>query len=180
MDDRLQQMIHKEEIRDLMARYARAVDRMDMDLLRDVYHPDAYVDHGDYKGHIDGLIDFVINRVGNAPQVMHFLGQCHIEFAAADVALVETYFMTAHTLGPEAQAAYGVQGSDGSLQLSMFGRYVDCVEQRDGNWRIAQRDTVIESTRVLTGAVLPVKPDWAHHRRDREDPVYRRRNEAGL
>ncbi|MCG3753996.1 nuclear transport factor 2 family protein [Amycolatopsis sp. Poz14] len=180
MDDRLRQLLDREEIRGLMARYARAVDRMDTAALREVYHPDAYDDHGDYQGGLDGLIGYVTERIGGVPQVMHFLGQCHIEFAASDVALVETYFMTAHTLGPEAQAAYGVQDSGGAVQISMFGRYVDRTERRDGVWRIAQRDTVFEATRVFTGVVPPIKPDWALHRRDQDDPVYRRRQEVGL
>lgn len=180
MDDRIRRLIDKDDIRDLMARYARAVDRMDMELLREVYHPDAYDDHGDYEGDVDGLVDFVVERVGGAPQVMHFLGQSHVEFAAADVAVVETYFMTAHTLGPAAQAAYGVAGGDGSVQLSMFGRYVDRVERREGPWRIARRETVFEATRVVTGAVPPIKPDWVHHRRDHDDPIFLCRREAGL
>ncbi|UKD57661.1 nuclear transport factor 2 family protein [Amycolatopsis sp. FU40] len=180
MDDRIQQLLDREEIRGLMARYARAVDRMDTAALREVYHPDAYDDHGDYQGDVDGLIGYVTDRVGDIPQVMHFLGQCHIEFASPDIALAETYFMTAHTLGPQAQAAYGVQNGTGTVQISMFGRYVDRAERRDGHWRIAHRDTVFEATRLFTGTVPPIKPDWAQHRRDQQDPVYRRRHEAGL
>nr|WP_255426520.1 nuclear transport factor 2 family protein [Pseudonocardia sp. C8] len=163
-----------------MARYARAVDRNDMDLLREVYHPDAYDDHGDYKGDLEGLVGFVTDRVGDVPQVMHFLGQCHVELAGPDVAVVETHFMTAHTLGPEAQAAYGITDGAGSLQLSMFGRYVDRVERRLGRWRIAVRDTVFEATRLFTGTVPPINPEWARFRRDHDDPIFRRRREAGL
>ena len=181
MDDRIRQLTDRDEIRDLMARYARAVDRNDMDLLREVYHPDAYDDHGDYRGDLEGLVGYVTEKVGGAPQVMHFLGQILVEFGGPDVAVVETYFMTAHTLGPEASAAYGVEdGGAGPLQLSMFGRYVDRVERRDGVWRIARRDTVFESTRVFTDAVPPIKPEWAQLRRDADDPIYRRRREAGV
>lgn len=180
MDDRVQQLIDREEIRELMARYARAVDRLDLEALRDVYHPDADDDHGDYCGDVDGLLEYVRTRTGGAPQVMHFLGQCLIEFASTDVAVAETYFMTAHTLDPEAQRQYGAGGGDGSVQLSMFGRYVDRVERREGAWKIARRVVVFESTRVFTGAVPPIKSEWAQHRRDDNDPVYRARAGVGI
>ena len=55
LDDKLQRLIDKDEIRDLISRYARGVDRADWDLVRDTYHPDATDDHGDYKGEWEGL-----------------------------------------------------------------------------------------------------------------------------
>ena len=44
----MQQIIDREEIRDLMMRYARGVDRGDWETVRAVYHPDARDDHGDF------------------------------------------------------------------------------------------------------------------------------------
>lgn len=179
MNDKLQRLIDKDEIRDLMSRYARGVDRGDWDLVRDTYHTDATDDHGDYKGDIDGFIRFAKNRTGGASQVMHFLGECLIEFAGDDAAVVETYFFTAHTLGPEAQKQYRVSG-DSSVQLTQYGRYVDLVERRDGVWRTARRTVVFEATRLAVGEVPPLKPNWASQRRDREDPIYQTRAAAGL
>lgn len=180
MSDALQRLIDKDQIRDLMARYARGVDRADWDAVRATYHTDAYDDHGDYKGGIDGFIDFARSRTGGATQVMHFLGECLIEFAGADVAIVETYFFTAHTLGPEAQRQYGASAEAGPVQLSHYGRYADRVERRDGVWRIAQRIVIFETTRLALGEVPPIKPSWATHRRDMSDPIFRLRAEAGL
>jgi hypothetical protein len=176
--DELRQLLDRERIRDLMARYARAVDRFDLAALRTVYHPDAVDDHGGYRGGVEGLLGYVAEQTHRMPQVMHFLGQCVIEFAAADVAVCETYFMTAHTLGP-GQRMYGVGGS-GPVQMSMFGRYVDRVERRDGEWKIAERVVVFESTRLFTDEVPPIDPSWAALRRDRDDPIYRLREQAGL
>lgn len=180
MSDALQRLVDKDEIRDLMARYARGVDRGDWEGLRATYHPDAYDDHGDYKGGIDGFITYARERIGGAPQVMHFLGSSLIEFAGRDVAVVETYFFTAHTLGPEAQKAYGAEASGAPVQISQYGRYVDRVERRNGEWRTARRIVVFESTRLAIGEVPPLKPTWAHHHRDQNDPIFRVRAEAGL
>jgi len=46
MSDALQRLVDKDQIRDLMSRYARGVDRGDWDLVRDTYHTDATDDHG--------------------------------------------------------------------------------------------------------------------------------------
>ena len=176
----LQRLLDKDEIRDLMSRYARGVDRADWGAVRDTYHHDAYDDHGDYKGGIDGFIEFAKSRTGGATQVMHFLGECLIEFAAPDVAIAETYFFTAHTLGPEAQRQYGASAGGGPVQLSHYGRYADRVQRRDGVWRIAHRIVIFETTRLSLGEVPPIKPGWATHRRDASDPIFRLRAEAGL
>ena len=180
MSDGLQKLIDREEIRDLMARYARGVDRDDWDLVREVYHPDAHDDHGDYKGGVDGFIEFGRSRTGGATQCMHFLGNCLISFARKDVAVVETYFFTAHTLGPKAQKEYGT-ATGGSVQLSSYGRYADRVERRNnGPWRIAKRIVIFEANRVATNEVPPIKADWAHHKRDKSDPIYGMLKDAGL
>ena len=180
MTEAWQRLIDKDEIRDLMARYARGVDRGDWEAVRATYHTDAYDDHADYKGDIDGFIAFGKSRTGGATQVMHFLGQCLIEFAARDVAVVETYFFTAHTLGPEAQRQYVAQSDGGAVQLSQFGRYVDRVERREGAWRTAHRTVVFEATRLALRDTLPLKDDWAKLQRNGDDPIFRLRAAAGL
>lgn len=180
MENALQRLLDKDEIRDLMARYARGVDRGDWDAVRDVYHPDAHDDHGDYKGGLDGFIAFGSSRTGGATQVMHFLGECLIEFASTDVAIVETYFFTAHSLGPEGQEEYAVGDGTSPVQISQYGRYVDRIERRDGPWRIANRIVIFEATRLVVGVQPSLKPEWAQQRRDNNDPIYRMRAEAGL
>lgn len=180
MQEALQRLIDREEIRDLMARYARSVDRADWDAVRGIYHEDAHDDHGDYKGDVDGLIEFIRERNGLLSQSVHFLGNCLIEFAGPDVAIVETYFITAHTLGAKAQTAYGAGDGSQPVQLSQFGRYIDRVERRDGPWRIADRIVVFEATRLLRNDIPPLKPEWAQLRRDQNDPIFRMRAEVGL
>ncbi|MEU6561503.1 nuclear transport factor 2 family protein [Nocardia nova] len=170
----LQRLADTLEIQALQARYARAVDRLDMDLLREVYHPDAYDDHGDYKGGVDGLLAYVEQRTGSALQVMHFLGQTLIDFASPQAAACETYFMTAHTLDASLREAFGASPGPDPVQISMYGRYVDRVEKRDGQWRIARRTCVFESTRLFTDKYPPIKPDWAQlSRGDGKDPIFR-------
>ncbi len=180
MEMNVQQLVDREEIRDLMARYARGVDRADWDAVRAVYHKDAFDDHGDFKGDVEGFIAFARARVGPLPQCMHFLGNCLIEFASDSVAAVETYFMTAHTLDALGQKAYGAGDGSEPVQLSSYGRYVDRVERRGGPWLIAHRVVVFEATRVHVGTAPPIKPEWAQLRRGSDDPVYKLRDELGI
>jgi len=180
MNDALQRLIDKDEIRDVMARYCRGVDRGDWEAVRATYHTDAYDDHGDYKGDIDGFIEFAQSRTGGATQVMHFLGECLIEFATKDVAVAETYFFTAHTLGAEAQRQYRTGGRDGPVQLSHYGRYADRMERRDGVWRIAHRICIFETTRLALGEVPSLGATWAKFSRSKNDPIFKLRAEVGI
>lgn len=180
MELTLQRLIDREQIRDVMARYARGVDRADWDSVRATYHDDAFDDHGDYKGDIGGFIDFARGRAGKLAQCMHFLGNSLIEFASDDLAAVETYFFTAHTLDAEGQRAYGAGDGSKPVQLSSYGRYVDRFERRGDVWRVAHRIVVFEANRVHAGDAPPLKPDWAQLRRDDGDPIFQLRAELGL
>ena len=180
MELTLQRLIDREQIRDVMARYARGVDRADWDAVRETYHEDAFDDHGDYKGPLEGFIDFARTRAGALPQCMHFLGNCLIEFASDDTAVVETYFFTAHTLDAQGQRAYGAGDGTEPAQLSAYGRYVDRFERRAGEWRIAHRFVVFEANRVHVGNAPPLKPEWTQLHRNSSDPIFKMRAELGL
>tara|TARA_Y100001960_G_scaffold124743_1_gene132983 strand:+ start:232 stop:1047 length:816 start_codon:yes stop_codon:yes gene_type:complete len=170
----------QDEIQNVMARYARAVDRGNWEGIRDVYHPDAQDDHGDYKGNLDGLVAYIRERNGLLTQSIHFLGNCMIEFAGSDVAIVETYFITSHTMDEEAQAAYGTGDGLNPIQFCQFGRYVDRMERRKGEWRIADRICVFESTRIQRDDIPLLKSNWATPKRDNTDPIFEMRAKAGL
>ena len=49
-------LLAKEEIREVILRYARGIDRMDFDLVSACYHPDAYDDHGTFQGNVPDFI----------------------------------------------------------------------------------------------------------------------------
>lgn len=132
-------LIDREAIRDAMARYARAVDRGDWDGVRAAYHADGHDDHGGYKGGVDGLIVYLQRLLADATNGTHFLGNCLIEFADDDLAVVETYFIS-ERLGP----ADGGSETDRRCRLG-WGRYLDRFERRDGAWRVARRIVVMDA-----------------------------------
>jgi SnoaL-like domain len=47
---RVARMLDHHEIREVLLRYCRGIDRRDYDLVRSCYHPDATDDHGDFRG----------------------------------------------------------------------------------------------------------------------------------
>ena len=60
LDSKIQEILDKESIRELVYTYCRAADRHDNKLMRSLYHEDAYDDHGSFfKGKAMEFIDLL-------------------------------------------------------------------------------------------------------------------------
>ena len=113
----------REAIRDLLARYSRALDWLDDQQLDGVFFDDAHIDYGFFKG--TGK-DF-------KPVVMQ------IELSTG-----RRWHMGAHVMSYG--IAIGAQteaGSDGAELPLFMGYYLDRVEKRGGKWAIARRKYVL-------------------------------------
>lgn len=161
--DRLQAILDKDAIRDVLMRYARGIDRGDFELVRSAFHPDAVEVHGDFEGPSHQWIDQLGEGRPGAKQ--HSLGHSLIDLAG-DAADVETYVTAVRMQGPE---------DGGPRYVLLHGRYLDRFERRDGVWRIARRTAVLDvtwettSAREWSGAAAFVSGG-----RYPDDPVYRR------
>ncbi|MBM3490851.1 MAG: nuclear transport factor 2 family protein [Alphaproteobacteria bacterium] len=182
MQDALARLVDRAAIHDLLSRYCRGVDRKDWPAVRACFHPDAYDDHAEYKGNVDGFIAWVTRRHQHVPQSMHFLGNCLIEFASSDLAAVETYFLALQRLGADAGPALSMidGGGKGAVDVTVVGRYIDRMERRQGEWRIARRTVTFDVIRTAPAAGPELKPDWAQTTRDGNDPVFANRRAVGL
>lgn len=125
----------REAIRAVLAAYARGVDRRDWDLVRRCYHPGATDHHGVVVGTVDDLVEHMA-------AALPYAGTAHYELDARieledDVAYVESSSIAFHWHAP------GTDGRD----LWMAVRYLDRFECRDGDWRIANRRTVLDWAR---------------------------------
>jgi hypothetical protein len=169
-DPSLQRLTDRSEIHDVLARYARAVDRGLWDDLWLVYHADAYDDHVEYRGDIPGLIVWLKDRFSGVEGSTHFLGNCLIEFAGRDRALVETYFVSTRLAGPADDT--NADAGDALCRQSR-GRYLDRFERRDAGWRIAHRQVVLDSrfTFLARGGMRDGSGVWGQ--RDASDPLHR-------
>ena len=130
---RLELALARDEIRAVLARYARGVDRADAALLKSRHHPDAIEAHVcNYTGNAHEYVDGAVPRIRQMGAMQHLLGSTHIDFDG-EVAHVETYVWTF------------ARFADGTRSLDTFtgGRLVDRFERRGGDWLIAHRRTVL-------------------------------------
>lgn len=167
----LQRLFDRAAIQDVLRRYARGVDRGDWALLRSTYHLDAYDDHVEYKGDINGLVAWLEKRFADVDNSQHFLGNCLVEFAGPDVALVETYFAS-RRLCPQVDGEREAAEPSDAICRQAWGRYVDRFERRNHQWRVAHRTVVVDArfTSLVKGGNRNGDANWG--RRDRGDPLY--------
>ncbi len=134
----LETLIARQQIADVIYRYARGIDRLDFDLVRSCYHPDAYDDHGSFSGDVEGFIAAAKSFLSRWTATQHFMGNMLIE-VDGDKARAETYAVAYHRR----------EDADGNGKDDIMGiRYVDRFEQREGGWKIAYRVVANEWRRV--------------------------------
>ena len=155
MQARLERALATQEIRDVLARYARGVDRADGALLKSCYHADAVEEHGgNYVGNAFAYVDGAIERIRGMGAMQHLLGTSYIEFDG-DTAWVETYLWTFLRISSEGRGTDTFTG----------GRLFDRFERRGGEWKIAHRRTIFDWNRDVpssegwcTGLFDPSRP----------------------
>ena len=163
----LQELIDRAEIHDVLMRHSRGVDRCDFELIRSCYHPDAVADYPEdvYQGNVNGFIKFAKKELPTFERTNHFLGNVLIELDG-DVAHSETYCIANN----KSTAAH----KWGDAYLTLWVRYVDRFERRDGVWRIAHRKLVIDFQRKdEAGGWFKLPPEQLG-RRDGTDPAQQR------
>jgi hypothetical protein len=155
----------KQEITEVLHRYARAVDRKDFDTVAECYFEDAIDNHGGYVGKVDGLIEDMKVRHKTIDSSLHFITNVLID-QHEDVAEAESYclcFLRQQPSGPDERP----------ILVTIKCRYIDRFEKRDGTWRIADRIVVFDET--LQQEVNNVLDEsWVISRRSEHDPVYTR------
>lgn len=175
-------------IQDVMYKWCRAIDRLDYEGMRAAFHSDATDTHGPYVGGVDGLVEWVRERHKSIPFSSHQVSNILIEFAAPDLALVETYIRTLQRYPADAKASLaqlsgGQAGKPGvGIDLLSSSRYVDRFDRRNGEWRIARRTLIQDWKQLIEVAENAPKPrpDWLVGRRDKQDFIYLERAELGI
>ena len=92
--DRLQQLVDRQDIIDVLHRYSRGLDRADRDLALSAYHPDAMDDHGPVVLPAKEFVDWALEM--HAEQHLshtHQLTNIVLEIDG-DTAHGETYYVT--------------------------------------------------------------------------------------
>ena len=150
-DADIQELLDRQKCYDVLTRYCRALDRADVDLMRSVYWEDGMDDHGVFKGNAHEFADFIIEEIQKWFEVtMHAICNIHMEYHG-DVMYTESYLIAYHKVKAVKEKIVAVQGpsyfanlsgADAQAKHHVFlygGRYIDRLEKRDGEWRIALR-----------------------------------------
>ena len=124
----LSELADREAIRECLYRYSRGVDRLDAEMIRSAYWPDAVDEHLEFTGSAEEFIAWSFPIMGTMDQTMHMIGNMLMRIEG-DRADVESYFYGYHR----------VATPDGKADVIGAGRYIDNFEQRHGEWRIARR-----------------------------------------
>lgn len=154
-------LVAKDEIRTLVLLYSRAIDRKDIDLLRDLYTPDATDSHGDtYDGGQQGYCDFIEKSFPYMPYSGHHACNHLIDVDVEDgTGCGEVYALAYHLI---------LDGQGGQLEDLMAVRYIDNYRRcDDGKWRFAKRVVTYDMKirRPLAGPTVEF-PDFIN------DPSY--------
>lgn len=165
-DEKLQLLVDKQEIRDVIMRCARGSDRFDMELFRGAFHPDATMA---YEGLFQGDAEYVFKRVeefqSTLDGTMHVISN-HLSEVQGNVAYAETYVNAYHWATPR---------DDVTRNFFTGTRYVDKFERRDGEWKIIRRITLRNFVRHDPGLRTPPPVEGRlRGTRDRDDPSYLR------
>lgn len=126
--DELKSFLEREKIRDCIARLARGEDRRNAALICASYWPDSTTDYGVFVGNFDEYLAWVVPGSAAIPVTQHVLGQSVIDLAG-DTARVETHVISYHR----------VNMGEEERDTCIGGRYLDEMEKRGGQWRIAKR-----------------------------------------
>jgi hypothetical protein len=170
-EERLTRLLDRTEILEVLARYARGIDRADAELLKSCYHGDAVEEHaGVYSGNAHEYVDGAMLRVRQMGPMQHLLGSSHVE-QSGDVAHVETYVWT----------FVRMRKGDQDFDTLTGGRLIDRFERRGDEWKIAHRRTILDWNRDMPSAegwCLGLfdfsRPGALRGAKDSADPSYER------
>jgi hypothetical protein len=136
-DVRVEEWIARQEIRDVLSRYCRGLDRMDREMALAVWHDDATAHyHGMFEGTGRGFVDWVWESHAHMARHSHQITNVLIEMDG-DRATSEAYVTV---------VLWTLPAADGSqTEIVARGRYLDRWSRRGGRWAIDHREHVLDT-----------------------------------
>ncbi|HEU0118506.1 MAG TPA: nuclear transport factor 2 family protein [Alphaproteobacteria bacterium] len=173
---RLQAVVDKSEIADVLTSFARGIDRIDENLLRSVMHPDATLDLGPgiFQGTGNDYVNWILGVLQGIKSSHHMIANVRVELEG-DAALVESYF----------HAHFRLDKPIGREDVFMGGRNLDRLERRPGGpggvWKIVHRKQMLDwvRTEAVSDIFYHQNPDALWSYRSKTDPSYQMANFPG-
>ena len=164
-DPRIDALMSKWEIEEVLYRYARGNDRNDVEMIRSCFWPESLHKHGGFDGKSQDFVGFAAKILATLKHAAHFITNVSVE-VSGDRAFTECYYFAHHRR----------DAADGSGEQDAFfeGRYIDILERREGVWKIIRRRGLSDLTAKPVPAPSPYAewPAGAHSTRDKGDDYY--------
>jgi SnoaL-like domain len=139
MSDEVTRDSDRAQIEETLLRYCRACDRIDEAALRSAFHPDATDEHGGlFAGKIADVIPTMMAMRRRLLITTHALSNISIELEG-NSARSESYVTAYHRYMHEGAEYEWVVGA----------RYIDRHEKRGGVWKILNRQTLMDWSKVM-------------------------------
>ena len=154
------QLTDRQEITDLIYRYCRSMDRMDIALGHSIWNDGGVADYGAtvYQGDGRGLIDNLCARHLHTLHHSHQVSNIIIALDG-DRAGSESYVTAALRFRQDGQLKH----------TTVWGRYIDQWSRRNGRWGLDKRLSIRDFDEIRAVTALY---DHDVGRRDRSDPSY--------
>ena len=172
--ERLQYLSDRLEIIDCLTRVARGADRCDREIYLSAFHSDAKIQHPNRQGSPSESIEKGIAFLEEA-----YFSSCHNILnhtceIKGDIAYTETYYL------------FIARNRDQTNRIS-GGRYLDRLERRSGEWKIASRRLITEYAGIIPPKMvladeailkMEISEGFKAPSRTRDDPSYDRPGSA--
>ena len=163
---RLEHLLDRQDILDSLIRFSRGMDRFDRELFLSAFHADAIIDAGEFVGGPEKLYDWAseLHETGQSSTHHNLLN--HTVEIDGDTAHTETYYLFTGRNRDETNWIAG-------------GRYLDRLERRGEQWKIALRCNAVEWSGMAPTMAIPFEDVPGVHlngapSRSKEDPSYQR------
>lgn len=159
----------RQQIRDAYFRYMRGFDRNDVELMRRAFWADVQINYGRQSNTFD---EFVVRHLNQHTATLKTWGHLLTN---------ETVDLTGDTAHVETYVTRLSSSKKDSKSMIISGRYIDRLERRNGEWRIAMREFVphfFTETNTALDAYIK-ESSWSPSACgmgtwDNRDPSYRR------
>lgn len=119
-------------IQDVLHLHSRGLDRLDAQVIKSAYWPEADVDYGSFKGNAHQFAELVVGALGQHYELTrHCLTNTLVAFEG-DTARSESCVTAGHLLVGAHE------------EMLFYGRYLDRLQKRGGQWKILHRQVVMD------------------------------------
>jgi SnoaL-like domain len=162
----VQYLKDRQGILDVIHQQSRGVDRHDTELVADAFHENSWDEHG--------------AQLTPGKQYGHWANDTHSKGSQ-----INMHHITTHTCEIDGEVAHAesyviglMLNHDGVTARLLAGRYVDRLEKRDGQWKLAVRRTTVEVCFSGDATLMTLAAFTDRHfpkgERDRSDLSYAR------